>query len=80
MRTLITITATIIVAFMCGYHTGNVADKKQQELINAYELYKSGAEELLDSLDNRYNWVDSYDVYDYYDGLHKVDSLLILNN
>ena len=78
MRNVILLIAIVIIAFMWGYHNGNLADKQQRELINAYELYKSGAEELLDSLDNRYNWVDAYDVYDYYDGLQKVDS--ILNN
>lgn len=45
------------------------------ELIKAYEQYYDGCEELLDTLNNNYNWVDSYDNYNYYEGVEKLDSL-----
>lgn len=77
MRNVILLIAIVIIAFMWGYHNGNLADKQQRELINAYELYKSGAEALLDSISTEYSWVDYYDVDDYCDGLHKVDSLSV---
>ena len=51
------------------------ANKFKFELIKAYEQYYDGTEALLDSLNNEYNWVDSYDNYDYYEGIEKLDSL-----
>lgn len=50
-------------------------DKKQYQLIKAYEQYYSSTEALLNDLDSAYNWVDGYDNYEYYYSKAKVDSL-----
>ena len=51
------------------------ANEFKRELINAYDQYNKGAEELLDSIDKYDDWVDRFDNYDYYAGRAKVDSL-----
>ena len=45
-------------------------------LIQAYSSYNKATEELLDTLENQYNWVDAFDPYDYYESRAKLDSLL----
>lgn len=45
-------------------------------LLNAYDSYNKVTEDLLDSLDNEYNWVDAYDPQDYYASRAKLDSIL----
>jgi hypothetical protein len=37
--------------------------------IQQYEAYYQGAEELLDTLENHYNWIDVIDNEAYYDGV-----------
>lgn len=37
--------------------------------IQQYEAYYQGAEELLDTLENHYNWIDAIDNEAYYDGV-----------
>ena len=41
-------------------------EKSNQETA-LYKNYYKGAEELLDTLENHYNWIDAIDVYSYYD-------------
>ena len=36
------------------------------------ENYYAGAEELLDTLENHYNWIDAIDNYEYYDAASKL--------
>lgn len=50
-------------------------NKFDSELINAYIQYEKGAEELLGILEEETGWPDRHDVKDYYEGLHRVDSL-----
>lgn len=45
------------------------------ELIDAYIQYERGAEELLGILEEETGWPDRFDIKDYYEGLHRVDSL-----
>lgn len=45
-------------------------------LISAYDSYNKATEDLLDSLDNEYNWVDAYDPQEYYASREKLDSIL----
>lgn len=59
----------IIAGFMVCQNTNN-------NLLNAYNSYNKATEDLLDSLNNEYNWVDAYDPQDYYDSRAKLDSIL----
>lgn len=45
-------------------------------LLNAYDSYNKATEDLLDTLDNEYNWVDAYDPQEYYASREKLDSIL----
>ena len=49
----------MIAGFMVCQNTNN-------NLLNAYDSYNKATENLLDSLDNEYNWVDAYDPQEYY--------------
>lgn len=59
----------IIAGFMVCQNTNN-------NLLSAYDSYNKATEDLLDSLNNEYNWVDAYDPQDYYDSRAKLDSIL----
>lgn len=52
------------------------ANLYKYQLIQAYDSYNKATEELLDTLDKEYNWVDSFDPEEYYDSREKLDSLL----
>lgn len=67
-----------IIAILCvvdEYKAVSEANEFKKELIDAYDMYNKGAEELLDSLDAHYNWIDGFDNIDYYRGRALVDSL-----
>lgn len=49
--------------------------KFDSELIDAYEQYRRGAEYILDNLVEETRWPDRLVPEDYYEGLHRVDSL-----
>lgn len=59
----------MIAGFMVCQNTNN-------NLLNAYNSYNKATEDLLNSLNNEYNWVDAYDPQDYYDSRAKLDSIL----
>lgn len=59
----------MIAGFMVCQNTNN-------NLLSAYDSYNKATEDLLDSLNNEYNWVDAYDPQDYYDSRAKLDSIL----
>ena len=59
----------MIVGFMVCQNTNN-------NLLSAYDSYNKATEDLLDSLDNEYNWVDAYDPQEYYESRAKLDSIL----
>ena len=87
-NTLLLITLFII-GFVCGicfdipvtkqHKQTNVttewSETKKDSIIDAYEWYFLSVEELLDTLDNRYDWVDAYDPEEYYYWVNKLDSL-----
>ena len=50
--------------------------KEQSRLIEAYDAYNKHTEELLDTLNSEYDWVDAFDPYDYYESRAKLDSLI----
>ena len=45
------------------------------EVLEAYEWYSIATEELLDTLEAYYNWVDAVDNEEYYYWNYKLDSL-----
>ena len=47
---------------------------KSMNQVNAYHAYYKGAEELLDTLENHYNWVDAIDNDAYYDAASKLNN------
>lgn len=59
----------MIAGFMVCQNTNN-------NLLSAYNSYNKTTEDLLDSLDNEYNWVDAYDPQEYYESRAKLDSIL----
>ena len=65
----------VIFGYVAGRYFKGVEWGKYLE---AYDAYNKAAEELLDTLDSQYNWVDdvAVDSYDYYDSRAKLDSLL----
>lgn len=46
--------------------------RETREIISSYKEYYKASESLLDSLDAKYNWIDSYDVFDYYESKQKI--------
>lgn len=48
------------------------SNNQKQELINAYSDYYYYSEQLLDSLDTKYNWADAFDPEEYYDAKSKL--------
>lgn len=73
-----------IVAFAAGLKVGQPNDLQvanyntlpyKVELIKAYDAYYKHTEELLDTLNSEYNWVDAFDPCDYYESRTKLDSL-----
>ena len=66
-----------IVAFCAGFMVcQNTTVKQQSNLIEAYDAYNKHTEELLDTLNSEYNWVDAFDPQEYYESRTKLDSLL----
>ena len=63
----------MIVGFVAGH---SVATSESVKYLEAYDAYSKATEELLDTLDNHYDWVDAIDPYDYYKSRAKLDSLL----
>ena len=66
-----------IVAFGAGFGVcQNTTVKQQSKLIEAYDAYNKHTEELLDTLDSEYDWVDAFDPQEYYESREKLDSLI----
>lgn len=53
-----------------------VCQNTNKKLLDAYDSYNKTTEDLLDSLDNQYNWVDAFDAQDYCASRAKLDSIL----
>ena len=68
---------SIILDMIAGFVAGHsVATSKLVKYLEAYDAYNKATEELLDTLENQYNWVDAVDPYNYYNSRAKLDSLL----
>lgn len=77
-KTLIICILSIILDMIAGFVAGHsVATSESVKYLEAYDAYNKATEELLDTLDNQYNWVDAFDPCDYYDSKAKLDSLLL---
>lgn len=70
---ILSIILGMIVGFVAGH---SVATSESVKYLEAYDAYNKATEELLDTLDNQYDWVDAFDPCDYYDSRAKLDSLL----
>ena len=76
-KTLIIYILSIILGMIVGFVAGHsVATSESVKYLEVYDAYNKATEELLDTLDSQYNWVDAIDSYDYYDSRAKLDSLL----
>lgn len=76
-KTILLCSFAAIVAFVAGFMVcQNTIVKQQSNLIDSYDAYNKATEELLDTLDSQYDWVDAFDPYDYYESRAKLDSLL----
>ena len=84
-KTILLCSLAAIAAFVAGLKVGQPNDLQvanyntlqyKIELIKAYDAYNKATEELLDTLDAQYDWVDAFDPYDYYESRAKLDSIL----
>ena len=76
-RILIICILSIILGMIAGFVAGHsVATSESVKYLEAYDAYNKATEELLDTLDNQYNWVDAIDSYNYYESRAKLDSIL----
>lgn len=76
-KTLIIYILSIILGMIVGFVAGHsVATSESVKYLEAYDAYNKATEELLDTLDSQYNWIDAFDPCDYYDSRAKLDSLL----
>lgn len=69
----------IFLGFSVGKHNTVKAWDKDvahtNELLSIYDYYYREAENLLDSLDKDYNWVDKFNSENYYDAAYLIDSI-----
>lgn len=63
----------MVASFMVCQNTNNT---KVNNLLSAYNSYNKATEDLLDTLDNEYDWVDAFDPQDYYESRAKLNSIL----
>ena len=76
-KNIILCIASIILGAIAGFIAGHsAATSELVKYLEAYDAYNKATEELLDTLDNEYDWVDAIDPYDYYESRAKLDSLL----
>ena len=76
-KILIICILSIILGMIVGFVAGHsVATSELVKYLEAYDAYNKATEELLDTLDNQYDWVDAFDPCNYYDSRAKLDSLL----
>lgn len=68
---LLTLTVIFASLFLAETKLRNEAETK----LEAYENYYRATEEVLDTLENRYNWVDTYDPENYYNSINKLNKL-----
>ena len=76
-KNMILCIASIILGAIVGFVAGHsVATSESVEYLEAYDAYNKATEELLDTLDSEYDWVDAFDPQKYYESREKLDSLI----
>lgn len=69
--------ASIILGVSAGFVAGHsAATSESVEFLEAYDAYNKATEELLDTLNSEYDWVDAFDPQEYYESREKLDSLI----
>ena len=66
----------MIIGMVAGFVVcQNTNNTRVNNLLSAYNSYNKATEDLLDTLDNKYDWVDAFDPQDYYESRAKLDSI-----
>ena len=63
----------MVAGFMVRQNTNHT---KVNHPLSAYDSYNKATEDLLDTLNNEYDWVDAFDPQDYYESRAKLNSIL----
>jgi hypothetical protein len=63
----------VVVLLVCNVIT-LIGWGKSMDQVDAYRAYYKGAEELLDTLENHYNWVDAIDNDAYYSAVGELSN------
>lgn len=71
MKKIITV---ILVILLATNFIQSITIVKLNKTISDYEYYYNASENLLDELDNAYNWTDAYEDYKYYEIKDKIKS------
>ena len=80
-KNIILCIASIILGAIAGFVAGHsVATSESVEYLEAYDAYNKHTEELLDTLNSEYDWVDAFDPQEYYESRTKLDSLIWEDN
>ena len=80
-KNIILCIASIILGAIAGFVAGHsVATSESVEYLKAYDAYNKATEELLDTLNSEYDWVDAFDPQEYYESREKLDSLIWKTN
>ena len=80
-KNIILCIASIILGAIAGFVAGHsVATSESVEYLKAYDAYHKATEELLDTLNSEYDWVDAFDPQEYYESRTKLDSLIWEDN
>ena len=64
----------LVYAVIVLFVTNFIALIGYMDQVNAYHAYYKGAEELLDTLENHYNWVDAIDNDAYYSAVGELSN------
>ena len=63
----------VLVLLVCNVIT-LIGWSKSMDQVDAYRAYYKGAEELLDTLENHYNWIDAIDNDAYYSAVGELSN------
>ena len=76
-KTILLCIISMIIGMVAGFMVcQNTNNTRVNNLLSAYNSYNKATEDLLDTLDNEYDWVDAFDPQDYYESRTKLDSIL----
>ena len=76
-KTILLCIISMIIGMVAGFMVcQNTNNTRVNNLLSAYNSYNKATEDLLDTLDNEYDWVDAFDPQGYYESRAKLDSIL----